>query len=335
MKHCPWLFVHSYPQLRLRGRCFLSTLSSQTEGMGTAKYVPTTSDGTFNTAFKAIASELDGFNELRERLVKASRDTTYQSKKAIFALHRVKDSNRAEILEQGVKNLTAIRELIATRIASEMSADLYPRLHRSFSPGMQEYVEAAIFHAYIRDGALISRDALSAEVADACAQNNPDGFKMYVEAGDYVLGVADATGELMRLAIAAGGQGNARVCFAVRDFLVMMVESFDGLKLPGYAGRDLSFKMNVMRQSCEKVEATCFGLSMRRAEFGENALPVDAAVAAATADLEGAEGIRGNGAGRGGRGGGGRRGDRESRNDRGGAGADDGGPSARKRMRAE
>jgi predicted translin family RNA/ssDNA-binding protein len=247
-----------------------------------AKYVPTSSDGRYNAAFKDIAGELDSFNELRERIVKASRDTTYKSKKSIFGLHRIKDSNRGQTLKQGDADLAEVRALIATRIASELSADLYPQLHRSFSPGMQEYIEAAVFHAYLRDGTLVSRDVLSKELAAACVEADGVGFEMFVEAGDYMLGVADATGELMRLAVGAAGRGDATVCFDVRTFLSSLVSAFEGVRLQGHAGREMNFKMNVMRQSSEKVEATCFNVVMRRAEFGEDVAPAEAAVEAAT-----------------------------------------------------
>lgn len=273
-------------------------------------YTPTTSSGVYNAVFKEIAAELDSHNELRERVIKASRDTTYQSKKAIFALHRIKSSTREETLSAGAAALSDIRELIATRIASELDATTYQLLHRSFSPGMQEYIEAAVFHAYLRDGALATLPALSREVSDACAAAEGVRFQMHVDPADYVLGVADATGELMRLAVAAAGRGDTHVCFEVRQFLNALIATMGAIKLPGRAGRDMNFKMSVMRQSGEKVEAACFNAVMRRAEFGENVAPASVAVEAAVQSAHAAGGAkrgRANGAARGATGRAGRR----------------------------
>lgn len=227
--------------------------------------------GIYNDAFAEIASSLDAFNDRRERVVKASRDTTRDSKKVIFALLRYTPATRDTTLAAGGDALLAIRTVIAARIAKEVDAEMYPELQRSFSGGIQEYVEAAVLHAYLRDGRLVSQKTLSAEVADACRAEGT--FEMHVDEGDYVLGVADTTGELMRLATMAGGKGDFETCEGVRVFLNTMVMLFEGIKLPGRAARDLRFKMGVMKTSYAKVELLCFNLCMRRAEFG-NTLPM-------------------------------------------------------------
>jgi predicted translin family RNA/ssDNA-binding protein len=260
-------------------------------------YAPTIPTGQYIDDFKAIAAELDLRNEQRERIVKASRDTTYLSKKVIFGLHRIKETNRETTVAEGAAALSAIRDVLATRIAKELSADLYPLLQRSFSPGMQEYVEAAVFHAYLRDGSLVSRDMLSQEISAVCTATEGVYLDMYVDPADYFLGVADATGELMRLAVSAAGRGDTNICFEVRRFLNVLVGTMHGIKLCGYAGREMSFKMNVMRQSAEKVEAACFNAVMRRAEFGENVAPAAVAVEAAaryasSSSKKGSSGVR-------------------------------------------
>lgn len=227
------------------------------------------SSACYNDTFREIATSLDSFNDRRERVVKASRDTTRDSKKAIFGLHRYTHATRAETLSTGAEALAKIREHIAAKTASELDADLYADLHRACSPGLQEYVEAAVFHAYLRDGTLISQRALSEELAEVCRTSPDVEFEMHVDEGDYVLGVADATGELMRLAITAAGRGDLDACLAVRVFLNCMVLAFEGIKLTGRAAKDLRFKMGVMQASNTKVEVACFDLCMRRAEFGD------------------------------------------------------------------
>jgi predicted translin family RNA/ssDNA-binding protein len=243
----------------------------------TAQTSPVTNvAGAYTAAFQALADELDTLNALRERLVKASRDTTQASKKLIFALHRAPRPGTPGhdfALAAARADAARIRELIAVRIAGEIDGeDSYARLQRAFSPGLQEYVEGALLLGYMDGGSLVPREELERELQGACAASNV-GFSIPLDPGDYVLGAADLTGELMRLAVGAAANGDVETPFRVRAFLEPLLGCFEGLltQRRGPLMRDLPGKVAVFRQSLAKVERTCFDITMRRAEFGDGA----------------------------------------------------------------
>ena len=94
---------------------------------------------------------------------------------------------------------------------------------------------------------------------------------------DYVLGVYDMTGELMRFAIttmatsgklpapvgAAGEEEERNILIDLRSLRALL----EGLE-PGHGpfAKDAEKKMEVMRQSVEKVEKALYGLVVRGAE---------------------------------------------------------------------
>jgi predicted translin family RNA/ssDNA-binding protein len=230
--------------------------------------------GAYTATFQALAAELDALNALRERLVKASRDTTQASKKLIFALHRAPPAGTPAhdlALAAAQTEASRVRALIAVRIAGEIDGDdCYARLQRAFSPGLQEYVEAALLLGYMDRGVLVPREELEHELRAACAAANV-GYSMPIDSSDYVLGAADLTGELMRLAVGAAANGDVDTPFRIRAFLDPLLGCFEGLLVRGRGPlmRDLPGKIAVFRQSLAKVERTCFDITMRRAEFGD------------------------------------------------------------------
>lgn len=96
---------------------------------------------------------------------------------------------------------------------------------------------------------------------------------------DYLLGIADLTGELMRLAINTLGQSlmatlqeedisilspEQRVQH-ILQFLRDIKSGFDGLSLTKMS--PISKKMGVLRQSLQKIELACYNVKVRGAEY--------------------------------------------------------------------
>lgn len=233
-----------------------------------SQYKATQPSGVYVDTFAELAKALDSTNEKRERLVRASRDATYKSKKLIFELHRITPETRDGVVERAREDAEKVRELIAGRIASELDDELFRKFHKSFSPGMQEYIEAVLFLGYCEKDALVAREAIEESLRSACRANGV-AFAMRVPAEDYLLGVADLTGELMRLAIGCAANGDLETALRVRKFLQQLFPRFEATRIgSGPVSRDWYGKVGVFRQSLEKVEKACFELKMRRAEFG-------------------------------------------------------------------
>lgn len=80
---------------------------------------------------------------------------------------------------------------------------------------------------------------------------------------DYVLGIADLTGELMRKAVARGGDEAVRI----HDFMCEIEDGMDGLQERFKIHKEMFNKMKVLKQSMAKVQRSCFDHAIRRAEL--------------------------------------------------------------------
>ena len=86
---------------------------------------------------------------------------------------------------------------------------------------------------------------------------------------EYFLGVADLTGELMRLAINSVGNGDLDTPSEVCKFLREMELGFTSL---GNASREISRKLYTLRQSLRKVETACYTIQVRGSEIPKHML---------------------------------------------------------------
>ncbi|EOY01592.1 Translin-associated protein X isoform 3 [Theobroma cacao] len=179
-------------------------------------------------AFSTYADYLNALNEKRERVVKASRDVTMNSKKVIFQVHRISKNNREEVLEKAEKDLAAVRDLHIFRLVKELQGTDFWKLRRAYSPGV----------AF---------------------------FSLYFNVEEKLL--ADLTGELMRLAIGRISDGEVefaeRICRFVRDIyreLTLVVPLLDD-------SSDMETKMVTMLQSVVKIENACFSVRVRGSEY--------------------------------------------------------------------
>lgn len=137
------------------------------------------------------------------------------------------------------------------------------RYQSQISPGIQEYIEAISFQHYLETRRLISYEEAQAKI--------PGGIILTED--DYVLGLFDLVGELMRFAITnmathgavprgaaatEGGEGGD-----IMTDLRQLRASFEGLD---GAGRKADKKMDVMRSCVEKVEGAVYGMIVRGRE---------------------------------------------------------------------
>ncbi|KAF5312706.1 hypothetical protein D9619_003374 [Psilocybe cf. subviscida] len=216
-----------------------------------------TSSYDFHPAFDAFREQLDDYHDRRERLIKASRDITNLSKKVIFLLHRTVLDTKQEkeqddkalykrAAKQGFEKLREVQRIYAG-LKHELVGDNFWRHQRQVSPGLQEYIEALSLAHYLDNGNLITFD----EVENTL--RGDDGVEYFpLPTSDYILGLADLTGELMRFAISGfarrgGRQKASEVCAFVRGC------RSDFERMTPYI-RELGKKQAVTVQSLEKIE---------------------------------------------------------------------------------
>ena len=132
------------------------------------------------------------------------------------------------------------------------------------SPGIQEFVEAVLFQHYLESQSLLS--------PTDSARLIPEGVLLTVD--DYILGLFDMTGELMRYAItymamntelpASNSVGGATVLVQLQD-LRTKLEALDTNGRFGLS-RNIEQKMSTTRASVEKVENAVYSMTVRGKE---------------------------------------------------------------------
>eukprot|EP00871_Galdieria_phlegrea_P003659 jgi/Galph1/4294/GphlegSOOS_G3017.1 len=232
-----------------------------------------TGDTWIDSVFQPLAERLNAMNEKRERLVKASRDITQQSKKAIFLLHRVTDEYPHKICSDASEQLAIIREQMRTRLLPELSAEEYHKFHSVITHCLQEYVEARSFLSYLARGCLISVEDINAEIfATQFDQAEKHLFERnitfnLISLKDYILGIADLSGELMRYCINSAASSERNVPFQIEKFTIL-------LELNGVVHMfDSSFNWNekseTLSNNLQKIENTCYQIYIRTLELNE------------------------------------------------------------------
>ncbi|SCV72693.1 BQ2448_4230 [Microbotryum intermedium] len=233
--------------------------------------------------FAGFRTELDAHQERRERVIKTSRDITALSKKLIFTLHRITNTPRATVLKEAEAKIAQLRELFI-KVHVEVQGDQFWRYEKAISPGMQEYLEGWMFYYYILHRRIPTLSEAQASLlpplpTEASEPHPSDRTPLVrVTEEDYLGGIADLTGELMRLAIASIGKSLAAATAVAAqeggekgediDDLGRLVRAIKGDldPLAPYA-RWLGKKLVVLDQSLSKIELASYNLKVRGAEF--------------------------------------------------------------------
>ncbi|KAI5803764.1 Translin [Geopyxis carbonaria] len=224
----------------------------------------------FMPMFLHFRDELDEHHDRRERVIKTSRDVTALSKKLIFSLQRCRQLNSpipADLEDETSSRLAEIDKLL-NAVSPDLQSINAHRYQRNISGGLQEFMEAICFRHYIVTGRLLSYAEAQAAV--------PGGIDLTPQ--DYVLGVFDFVGEVMRFGItmvALSGPGNPgnpesgaqRILLDLRN----LREAFKNLD--GYLGKDVKQKMAVMEACVAKVENAVYTVIVRGSEYPNGRIP--------------------------------------------------------------
>uniref|UniRef100_A0AAV1T9Y1 Translin n=1 Tax=Peronospora matthiolae TaxID=2874970 RepID=A0AAV1T9Y1_9STRA len=177
--------------------------------------------------------EMHEHDEMREQIIKRSREILKASKQVIFALHRM---DRARATKLMVDAEEVIPELVAL-------AEQHPSLRDgALAASLEEYVEAKCLGYYLDHQRLLPRRDVPV-----------------VQKNEYLGGVIDFTGELMRLAV---------VKATVRDVEEVkrckaMVEAISGELIQfDFRNGPLRRKFDSVKYNLRKLENTLYELSL-------------------------------------------------------------------------
>ncbi|KAJ1974311.1 hypothetical protein H4R33_006835 [Dimargaris cristalligena] len=245
--------------------------------------------------FTRIRDSMDAHQDCRERINKLSRDITQQSKKLIFHLLRVSPTNRAAIFQEAERKHADILRAVA-QIAPELQGSNRWRYGSTFTGGLQEYIEALALWVFLAEQRLITLAEVESrlnEFSKAQSQGKENHTRVdtvpapaseqgavetqhpvvHIPVGpiDYVLGVSDVAGELMRYAINSLACGNADEANAVGVFFQQLYSAF--VEFNPRLHPQMTKKVQVMRDSLLKVENACYQSQLQVSEFPASRRP--------------------------------------------------------------
>ncbi|VDM44314.1 unnamed protein product [Toxocara canis] len=221
--------------------------------------------------FQSYQRELDGRNDRYERLVKLSRDITIESKRIIFQLHRYTaaktEKEKEDLLKEVSTRLANLRQKQFYEIAKELhnlDQNLY---NRAVAFGLQEFIEAWSFYTFIAANDFLRID----QIAEGLSFNMPTDKgdtteKCFVEVSvmDYLLGLSDLGGELMRFAINKVAADHCAPT-EVAEFMRRLYAYYLLLGNLSY-NKDYADKLRVLHNSLMKVEYELYLLKVRSSE---------------------------------------------------------------------
>ncbi|KAI0598480.1 Translin family-domain-containing protein [Biscogniauxia sp. FL1348] len=225
----------------------------------------------YTSMFESFRDELEESQARRMKIGTVSRDVTALSKKIVRNLGKpIPERIQAEVDQR----LREIAKLLAT-IEPDLSG-----MNRYRYPPMclEELVEALSFAHYLRHQALIT---------PAQAQEAMPVAGIPLTAADYVFGVFDLTGEMMRFATAVtalagavptgeGSQGGAAGDGDDRTIVNDMQEVSSMFQIcPPVGGKPANYgkKMDVMIEQVLKVERLGYGVTVRGTERPKGWMP--------------------------------------------------------------
>ena len=192
--------------------------------------------------------------------------------------------------------------VILKKIAVELQNDDPERFHTAYTNGVQEFIEALSFYVFQKERRLISLEEakkwleMNVHETDGNITKEESGLdheeretKLGLDQQeekteelvlltipfplsdiDYLLGVADLTGELMRLSINAAGSGNWKLPYSILEFMRELYCCF--LRLRPYISKIVSRKVTTLRESLFKIENVCYRIKVRGSEVPQHML---------------------------------------------------------------
>ncbi|XP_037776377.1 translin-associated protein X-like [Penaeus monodon] len=240
-------------------------------GRRNAKKPPDTSQDTpLMTLFRVYSKALDEKNDKYERIYKTSRDVTVRSKRVIFSLQRIpglSEEEKEALMVSATNELRDIERTLLKHIAMELRDEEPHQFVNAFTSGIQEYIEAVSFHHFLLTGTIISHEEVQRRVTFGDQEEDQTDLvplSVLVQPKEYILGIADLTGELMRFCIKSVSTGDFEKCYKICEVLKKMHGGF--LSLGYIPAKDLYNKVTVFRSSLHKVEEACYSLQLRKSE---------------------------------------------------------------------
>lgn len=150
----------------------------------------------------------------------------------------------------------------------------YYQYLRAFSAGCQEFIEAYVYYNFLLGKELPDWSEVNEKLQYKSAENDEE-FSLEIVPTEFMLGLADFTGEIMRYSINSLGSGDTEICYQVCRKLQDIYAKFMTISHVYKGNRDFSNKTSTMRSSVLKCEEVCYNLKVRGTE-GSKLVQLDA-----------------------------------------------------------
>ncbi len=177
-----------------------------------------------------INKEMELFDKRRDNMLQKCHEAIRFSKRVIYAVHR--DDNKVEALTKQLKD--KIRDL---RTRGEL------QFSQIYKTAMQEYVEAIVFFEFVTQNKV------------------PTQKELFVSAPDYLAGLCDLTGELMRKANHFAINKKAKDAIRIKELIDKIYEQFLLLDI---RDQELRRKFDSIKYNLQKVEDLTLRLQARK-----------------------------------------------------------------------
>jgi translin len=180
--------------------------------------------------FGKIRKEMEDFDLKRDSIIQESREVITLSKKIIYALHRNDISSASKYvkeIEKKKKSLENIHVWLDTNINQA---------------AFQEYVEALCYYHFIKDNRIPTKDSLK------------------VDNENYLMGLCDLTGELVRKAVNEVIKKNFEQAFEIKELVEEIYGEFLEFNL---RNGELRKKSDQIKWNLRKLEDVVFELKIK------------------------------------------------------------------------
>jgi len=187
--------------------------------------------------FDAIKLRMDKYDQLREQVIKDSRDVQKLSKQAIFSVHRGKLGDSRKQQKQAVKTAKAIMIVV----------EEFPSLrYGSFSNSLEELAEAVLTCHWVEHSAILTKKAVC------------ENLTIEINTQEYVGALSDFTGEIGRVAVKLASKRDMEGVKSIHMALVIVLAAMMQLN----AGGKLKGKADAVAFSTKKLQDLVYDLTL-------------------------------------------------------------------------
>ncbi len=181
--------------------------------------------------FASLKKEIETVDSKRETLIASTREILKKSKGAIYSLQRGDNKAAAAALSELKPKIAALKPYSEDANYASVT-----------KPPIQEYVEAASFSEFIATGKILPRKEIG------------------VSAENYIAGLCDLSGEVVRKAVNAAINDNSMTVISAKKFIENL---YYGLMQFDFRNGDLRRKFDGLKYDLKKMEDLLLSLKLQ------------------------------------------------------------------------